>query len=87
MANMIVSEISSFVLPSHRGLTHLEVVRDCVEKTQVLAALGIGCVSNLETRQCLQLLSMVDDWMALAQCQISNALNPHAEQAATKQLS
>ena len=84
MVKTIVSETSPFVLPSHRGLSNLEVIRDCVEKTQVLAALGIGCVSNLETRQCLQLLSMVDDWMALAQCQITKALSPHSEQA-TKQ--
>ena len=80
MVNTIVSEMSSFVLPSHRGLSRLEIVQDCVEKTQILAVLGIGCVSNLGTRQCLQLLSMVDDWMALAQCQITEALNPHVEQ-------
>ena len=84
MVNHSVSEMSSFVLPSHRGLSRLEIAQDCIRKTQTLVALGIGCVDNLERRHCFQLLSMLDDWMELAQCQITQVLLPHPEQPPVK---
>lgn len=84
MANTIVSENASFVLPSHRGLSRLEIIQDCIDKVQTLTALGIGCADHLDRKHCLRLLSMLDDWMSLAQCQLAKVLIPHAEQSAVK---
>ena len=79
MANTILSENSSFVLPSHRGLRPLEIVEDCMEKIQVLTVLGIGNAQQMEQAQCLQLLSMVDDWNAIAQYQLKIAMTAYTE--------
>ena len=49
--------------------------------------MGIGCVDNLERKQCLQLLSILDDWMALAQYQIAQVLHPNPSPPSTKQIS
>ena len=80
MANCIVSEFSSFVLPSHRGLLPLEIVQDCLEKTQLLAAMGISGADHIEQVQYPQLLSMLDDWLAIAQHQLVTALNSRTQE-------
>ena len=80
MAQTILSEISSFVLPSHRGLQPLEIVQDCLEKAQLLAAMGISSTDNIEQMQCPQFLSMLDDWIALAQHQLVTALNARTQE-------
>ncbi len=79
MVKAIVSENSSFVLPSHRGLTPLEIVQDCLEKTQLLFVLGIGNAQQMEQAQCLQLLSMLDDWNAIAQYQLETVMTARIE--------
>jgi hypothetical protein len=79
MVKAIVSENSSFVLPSHRGLTPLEIVQDCLEKTQLLSVLGIGNAQQMEQAQCLQLLSMLDDWNAIAQYQLETVMTTRIE--------
>ncbi len=80
MAKSIVSENLSFVLPSHRGLTPLEIVQDCLEKVQLLSAMGISGADDMERVQCPQLLSMLDDWVAIAQYQLTRVLSARAEQ-------
>ncbi len=79
MVKAIVSENLSFVLPSHRGLTPLEIVQDCIEKTQLLSVLGIGNAQQMEQTQCLQLLSMLDDWNAIAQYQLETVMTTRTE--------
>jgi hypothetical protein len=74
MAKTIVTENSSFVLPSHRGLAPLEIIDDCLKKTQVLSLLGIGHHERIEQAQYLQLLSMLDDWNAIAQHQLERVM-------------
>jgi len=79
MAKSIVSENVTFVLPSHRGLTPLEIIQDCLEKAQLLADLGISSTDNMEGVQRPQLLSMVDDWIAIAQHQLETFRITHEE--------
>ena len=79
MVNAIVSENSSFVLPSHRGLTPLEIIEDCMEKIQVLSVLGIANAQQAEQAQCLQLLSMLDDWNAIAQYQLKSIMTTYTK--------
>ena len=79
LAKSIVSENSSFVLPSHRGLTPLEIIEDCLEKTQLLSALSIGHYERIEQAQYLQLLSMLDDWNAVAQHQLKSVMATYIE--------
>jgi hypothetical protein len=79
MVNAIVSENSSFVLPSHRGLTPLEIIQDCIEKIQMLSALGISYHEEIERTQCLQLLSLVDDWNAIAKHQLKTVMVNYIE--------
>jgi hypothetical protein len=79
MALNILSENSSFVLPSHRGLTPLEIIEDCLEKKQLLFALGISYANRIEEAQCLQLLSMLDDWNAIAQHQLETVMTANTE--------
>ena len=79
MANTILSENSSFVLPSHRGLTPLEIIEDCMEKIQVLSMLGIANAQQAEQAQCLQLLSMLDDWNAIAQHQLKTIMTTYTK--------
>ena len=40
MVNTIVSEMSPFVLPSHRGLSRLEIVQDCIRKNTDIGRAG-----------------------------------------------
>lgn len=82
MVKAIVSENSSFVLPSHQGLTPLEIAQDCLDKAQLLAAMGISSADNIDRVQRPQLLSMLDDWVALAQHQLTLAMNTRTEQQA-----
>ncbi len=79
MAKSIVSENLSFVLPSHRGLTPLEIIEDCLEKTQLLSALGISNTEHIEQAQCLQLFSMLDDWNAIAKHQLKTVMATYTE--------
>ena len=79
MANTILSENSSFVLPSHRGLTPLEIIEDCMEKMQVLSVLGIVNAQQIEQAQCLQLWSMMDDWNAIAKHQLKTVMTTYIE--------
>lgn len=79
MAKNSLSENSSFVLPSHRGLTPLEIIEDCMEKMQVLSGLGISNAQQIEQAQCLQLLSMLDDWNAIAQHQLKTVMTTYTE--------
>jgi hypothetical protein len=79
MAKNSLSENSSFVLPSHRGLAPLEIIEDCIEKIQLLSALGISHHEEIERTQCLQLLSMVDDWNAIAKHQLKTVMVNYIE--------
>jgi hypothetical protein len=79
LVNPIVSENSSFVLPSHRGLTPLEIIEDCIEKIQLLSFLGISHYERIEQAQCLHLFSLVDDWNAIARHQLQIAMTAYAE--------
>ncbi len=80
MVKAIVSENLSFVLPSHRGLTPLEIIEDCLEKTQLLSALGIiSHTEHIEQAQCLQLFSMLDDWNAIAKHQLKTVMATYTE--------
>ncbi len=79
MVETIVSENSSFVLPSHRGLTPLEIIEDCLEKVQFLSVLGIANVQQIGQAQCLQLLSILDDWNAIAQHQLKTVMTTYIE--------
>ena len=79
MVKAIVSENSSFVLPSHRGLTPLEIIEDCIEKIQFLSVLGIANAQQIEQAQCLQLWSMMDDWNAIAQHQLKTVMTTYTE--------
>ncbi|MBS0351444.1 MAG: hypothetical protein JSR33_09735 [Proteobacteria bacterium] len=74
MAKSSLSEIASFVLPSHRGLTPLEIIQDCIEKIQLLSALGISHHEEIERTQCLHLLSLLDDWNAIAKHQLKTVM-------------
>jgi hypothetical protein len=80
MVKAIVSENLSLVLPSHRGLTPLEIIEDCLEKTQLLSALGIiSHTEHIEKAQCLQLFSMLDDWNTIAQHQLKTVMATYTE--------
>lgn len=79
MVNAIVSENLSFVLPSHRGLTPLEIIEDCIEKIQLLSALGISHHEEIERTQCLQLFSMLDDWNTIAKHQLKTVMVHYIE--------
>ncbi len=79
MAKSSLSENSSFVLPSHRGLTPLEIIQDCIEKIQLLSALDISHHEEIERTQCLQLFSLLDDWNAIAKHQLKTVMVNYIE--------
>jgi hypothetical protein len=72
MVKSIMPEISGVVLSSlssHKGLSHAEIVQDCLEKSQTLLCLCVQIDPNsipLTPASYHQYLSMLDDLVNIA---------------------
>jgi hypothetical protein len=69
MVKSIMPEISGVVLSSHQGLSHAEIVQDCLEKFQALLCLCVQTDPNsipLTPASYHQYLSLLDDLVTIA---------------------
>jgi hypothetical protein len=69
MVKPIMPEISGIVLSSHQGLSHAEIVQDCLEKSKALLCLCVQTDPNsilLTPISLHQYLSLLDDLVTIA---------------------